>query len=451
MPAPSAAIIQLLAAFAPAFTAPTFAHACVLLYGAILATGRRTVAAALRAVGLADDPRFTTYHRVLNRARWSPLALSRALLGLLVATFLPADAPLVLLADETLERRRGRRIAWRGWFRDPLRSTTAKPVTTPGVRWLCVALLVPVPWSTRPWACPFLTVPVLAPATSARLGKPHRTVVARAQLLVRLVRRWQPDRQIVLVGDGTYAAVPLGHTCRRLPGAVCLVSRLRLDAALHDAPAPPPPGKRGPKPRKGPRQPSLAARLADPATAWQQATLPWYGGQERAVELASGTALWYRQGELPLPLRWVLLRDPRGAQPPTALCCTDPAASPAQVVAWFVGRWAIEVTFEEVRAHLGFETQRQWADRAIARTTPCLLGLFSLVALLAHALHPHALPTRQAAWYPKAEATFADALAAVRRHLWRSWNYTMSTDAPDPPPIPHPLWEHLQEAACYAA
>jgi hypothetical protein len=451
MPAPSPAIIQILQAFAPAFTAPTFAHACVLLYGTILTVGRRTVAAALRALGLARHPHFGTYHRVLNRARWSPLRLSKLLLGLLVQTFLAPDAPLVLLVDETLERRRGRRLAWKGYFRDPVRSTAGKPVTSPGIRWLCVALLVPLPWGTRPWALPFLTVPALAPATSAKLGRRHRSVVARTQTLVRLVRRWQPDRALVLVGDGTYAAVPLGHTCRQLPGTARLVSRLRLDAALYEPPAPQPPSKRGPKPKKGARQPSLAARLADPATVWQRGPLPWYDGQEKVLEVATGTALWHRAGELPLPIRWVLLRCPHRSIPPTALFCTDRAASPQQLVAWFVGRWGLEVTFAEVRAHLGVETQRQWTTRAIGRTTPCLLGLFSLVVLLAHALHPRDLPARQAAWYPKATATFADALAAVRRHLWASWNCAGSPAAPDVLPIPRPLWDSLHEAVCYAA
>ncbi len=357
----------------------------------------------------------------------------------------------MLLVDETLERRRGRRIAWKGWFRDAVRSTAGKPVTSPGIRWLCVAVLVPLPWSARPWALPVLTVPALAPATSQRLGKRHRTVVERTQVLVRLIRRWQPGREQVLVGDGSYAAIPLGRTRRRLPGIARLVSRLRLDAALYDPPAPQPPSKRGPKPKKGARQPTLATRLADPATAWQRQTLPWYGGQEQTLDLATGTALWHRTGAPPLPLRWVLLRDPQGAIPPTALFCTDQAASPAQLVAWFVARWNIEVTFEEVRAHLGVETQRQWTTRAVGRTTPALFGLFSLVVLLAHALHPQALPTRQAAWYAKPAATFADALAAVRRHLWASWHYAASPTAPDVTAIPRPLWESLHEAVCYAA
>ena len=451
MPAPSPAIIHLLATFAPAFTAPTFANALVLLYGAILTVGRRTVAAALRTMGRGDDACFGTYHRVLNRARWSPLRLSRLLLGLLVAALLAPDAPLVRLVDETLERRRGRRPAWKGYFRDAVRSTASKTVTSPGIRWLCVAVLVPLPWSTRPWALPVLTVPALAPATSKKLGKRHRTVVERTQVLVRLVRRWQPGRDLVLVGDGSYAAIPLGHTCRHLPGAVRLVSRLRLDAALYDPPGPQPASKRGPKPQKGARQPNLAARLADPATTWRRATLPWYGAQAKALDLATGSALWHRAGAAPLPIRWVLLRDPQGTVPPTALFCTDPETSPARLVAWFVARWNIEVTFEEARAHLGVETQRQWTTRAVGRTTPCLFGLFSLIVLLAHALHPQGLPTRRAAWYPKAEATFADALAAVRRHLWASWNCTASPGTPDSTLILHPHWESLHEALCYAA
>jgi hypothetical protein len=367
-----------------------------------------------------------------------------------VVGLLPPGAPLLLVIDETLERRRGRRIAWRGRCRDPVRSGGGKPVLSQGVRWLVLALLVEVPWAGRPWALPFLTVPVLAPATSAKLGKPHRTTIDRAQLLIGLVRRWQPGRALVLVGDGGFAAVPLGHACRGL-GRTALVTRLRLDAALYEPPPPPVPGKRGPKPKKGARQPNLKARLADPATVWQEQTVAWYGGQSKAVEVATGTALWYRGGHAPLPLRWVLVRDPAGPRPPLALACTDPAAPAAQVVEWFVARWNIEVTFAEARAHLGFETQRQWSTPAIGRATPCLLGLFSQVVLLAKALHPEQLPTRPAAWYAKEEATFADALAAVRTHLRATWQSDELPAAADPVVIPRRLWVALTEGLAYAA
>jgi hypothetical protein len=452
-----------LSTFAPAFTKPTFNNACLLVYGTILAVGARTVTAALRAVGLAHHPNFTTYHRVLNRARFSPLALSRLLLGLLVTSLLSADAPLVLAVDETLERRRGAKIACKSFFRDPVRSTKKHPVKSEGIRWLSVALLVDVPWNQRrQWALPFLTVALLAPATSEKLGQPHRTVVDRTQLLVRVVRRWQPDREVVLVGDGNYAAVRLGHTCRGLSNEgpmARLVARLRLDATLHEPPGPQPEGKRGPKPKKGRREPSLKARLEDPQSEWQSVSVPWYAGEEKSLEMMTGTSLWYRAGEIPLPIRWVLLRCPEQQQqqqqsfPPIALFCTDPESSVGQIVGWFVGRWSIEVTFEESRAHLGLETQRQWSVRALERSTPCLLGLFSLVVVLAKALHPEELAVRQAAWYAKEEATFVDALAAVRGELLRRGeeNYKESPGSPEVVLIPRPLWDSVYETLCYAA
>lgn len=145
MPTPSPEIIQLMSVFAVAFTAPTFAKALMLVYGTILAPGRRTVTAALRVLGLADDPHFTNFHRVLNRAEWSPWVLSRLLLSLIISMCLPADAPLMLVIDETLERRRGPKIRYKGWFRDGVRSTATHVVKALGLRWLCFAVLVPVP------------------------------------------------------------------------------------------------------------------------------------------------------------------------------------------------------------------------------------------------------------------------------------------------------------------
>ncbi len=441
-------VAALLQTFAAAFTRPTFAHACVLLIGIILAPHRRTVAAALRAVGQREDPHFTTYQRVLNRARWSPLRLSRLLLGLIVATLLAPDAPLVLVVDSTLVRRTGRRLIWKGRCHDAVRSQQAHTVTSEGIHWLCVAALVSVPWSTRPWALPFLAIPTFTPSVSARLGRRHRTAPEYADLLLRLVRRWQPGREIVVVGDSAFAVVELGHTCR--VRGMRLVSRLVLNAQLYDPVPHRPASTPGVKPRKGPRQPKLADRLTDPTTTWQVVEVPWYGGRAATIEGATGTALWHTDGSLPLPIRWVLVRHVPGHRPPLAVFCTDPTATAAQIIAWYVDRWHIETTFEEVRAHLGLETQREWSTRAVGRAVPCLLGLFSLVVLLAQALHPHELPTRRAAWYPKAEATFIDALAAVRRHFWAATNRPTLDQAPalgNSSPLVH----LLMETACYAA
>jgi hypothetical protein len=251
MPSPSPEIIQLLAMFSVAFTAPTFAKGMVLIFGTILAPGRRTVTAALRMTGLGDDPNYSKYHRVLNRDRWSPWVVSKILLSLIILIFLPAGVPLMLLIDETLERRQGKQIKYKGWFRDPIRSTKKQVVKALGIRWICLAVLVPVPWSKRPWALPFMTVLALGEKTSAKLNKRHRTLVQWTEFMMDKVRRWQPDREIALVGDGSYAAIVLVQRCQRLKKPVKLVSRLRLDARLFDFPAPQPKSKRGPKPKKG--------------------------------------------------------------------------------------------------------------------------------------------------------------------------------------------------------
>ena len=294
-------LLMLLQSEASVFTRPTFGHVLLLVCGTLLTSGRRTVTAALRAVGRGEERHFTTYHRVLNRAVWSPFSLSRILLKLLAKTFLAPNAPLILLIDGTLERRWGKRIAYKGRFHDAVRSASGHVQTSEGIHWLCVMLLVRIPWCQRPWALPVLSVPTLTPATSAKLGKRHRTTAQAAQILIALIRRWYPEREIVLIGDGGFAATSLGHTCRRLQ--VRFVSRLLLTAQLYDPVPPQPKGKPGVKPKKGPRQAKLTQRVTNRATAWFSQEIAWYAGQQLKMDLLDGTALWHRDGEDPLPLR----------------------------------------------------------------------------------------------------------------------------------------------------
>lgn len=450
MPTLSPDIIQVLSIFTIAVTGPTFAKMLVLLQGTLLTSGRRTITAALRAMGLSDEPAFSKYHHVFNRAQWSPWVLSKLLLALLIKTCVPPGAALVLVIDDTLERRRGPKIKYKGWFRDPIRSTVKHVSTSLGLRWLCVALAVTVPWSRRPWSLPFMLIPTLSPKTSQKLGKKHRTLVDWAEYLVVKIRRWQPDRPIVLVGDGAFAAMPLLQRCQRKHIRVTLVARLRFDAVLHQPPGPQPKSKPGPKPKKGVRLPTPQAYLDDPTTPWVEQDVNWYGGQRQRVEIATGQCLWYRRGLDPAPIRWVLVRCPDETFDPIPLLCADPEVAASQIVEWFVMRWNIEVTFEEIRAQLGFETQRHWSDQALERTAPLLFGLFSLVTLIAIQLHPDQLPVQRTAWYDKPEATFSDALAAVRRHLWGLDEYGSSADQPDMLLIPAPVWASLVQVALYA-
>jgi hypothetical protein len=178
----------------------------------------------------------------------------------------------------------------------------------------------------------------------------------------------------------------------------------------------------------------------------------WYGEGPREVEVATDTAVWYHTGKPPVAIRWVLIRDPKQAFKPQALLSTNLEHTPEQILPWFVRRWTMEVTFEEARAHLGMETQRQWNARAIARTTPALLGLYSIVTLTAHLLIEKGITTvRRMAWYRKTRPTFSDALALVRRQLWDHLHFSMSHQETDMINIPRALFERFIDAVCYPA
>src|SRR5215210_5640490 len=450
------AMVQLLAPFALLFSERVWRHAQVLLAGTILTPGKRTVGAALWVMGLGRTEQYQRYHRVLNRAVWSSREASRVLLGLLVKAFLAEGEPLVVGLDETLERRWGKKIAAKGIYRDPVRSSHGHFVKASGLRWVCLMLLVPVPWASRVWALPFLSV--LAPSeryAQEQGKKSHKKLTDWARQMLLLVRRWWPEREIVAVADSGYACIRLLAACRGfLPKPITFVTRLRLDAALYE-PAPPRKPKQIGRPRlKGKRFPTLAAVADEPSTTWMPVVVAdWYGKGERTVEVASATAVWYHTGLPPVPLRWILIRDPQGEFAPQALLCTDLTAQPAQILSWFVLRWQMEVTFQEARRHLGVETQRQWSELAIRRTTPALLGLFSLVTLFAHQrmVLRGSGALRQAAWYRKAHPTFSDALAVVRRELWAEVNFRGSAREADTVKVPRVFVERLTETLCYAA
>jgi hypothetical protein len=227
---------------------------------------------------------------------------------------------------------------------------------------------------------PFLSAFAPSERYAAKRGRRHKKMTGWAWQLLLLLRRWYPQREIVAVADRAYASLKLLERCRKLSNPITFITRLRLDAALYEPAPPRHPGQRGRPRLKGERLPNLSVVAEAPNTFWKPTTIAnWYGNGERTVEISSQTAVWYSTGLFAVPVRWVLVRDPQGQ----ALLCTDLQADPEKIVSWFVMRWQLEVTFQEMRRHLGFETQRQWSEMAIQRTTPALLGLFSIVTLLA--------------------------------------------------------------------
>jgi hypothetical protein len=277
--------------------------------------------------------------------------------------------------------------------------------------------------------------------------------LATWQLLLQ-VRRWHPERELVAVADGGYASLELLDRCRRLRKPITFITRLRLDAALYE-PAPPRyPGQIGRPRLKGERLPNLSVVAEDRRTDWMPIVVAdWYGREKRTVEVVSATALWYSSGLPAVPLRWVLIQDPEGEFDTQALLCTDLSVEPAQIISWFVRRWQMEATFQEMRQRLGFESQRHWSEKAIQRTAPALLAVFSLVTLFAH--QPMAQGSgivRQTAGYRKKYPTFSDALALVRKELWAQEEvFCGSAQQTDTVKVPREFMERLTDAVCYAA
>jgi len=403
-------------------------------------------------MGLDKEAHFINYHRVLNRACWSGLQASKILLGLLVE-MMPASWPIIIGIDDTIERRKGKKIKAKGCYRDPVRSTEKHVIRCFGLKWLCMMLIVPVPWSKRPWALPFLTVLTPSKSASMEANKRHKTGIDWSIQMIKQVRRWLTDRCIIMIGDGSFSCIRLAHEC--IKAGVTLISRLRLDSRLFAFPGLPVPGKRGPKPSKGERIPHLGDLTKDPTQDWMEAKVKWYGQRVKLIRYLTGINLWHTPGEKPVSVRWVLVIDPEGKCKPEAFFSTDTHLSPVEIVEYYVLRWNVDVTFEEGRRHLGVETQRQWSDKAISRTTPALMGLFSIVCLIAYRLSKsneqnNQLTPKSTAWYQKQDATFSDVLAFVRHRIWEN-KYSKSVNDDGYVLFHIHEWESLLDQLAYVA
>lgn len=431
-----------ISAFAGLFSKKVFAHAKVLLSGCLLVVGRRTVCSALRAVGLSQYRRFDKYHAVLSKAKWSAYRAARILLLLLVDHFMADASHLVFGIDETIERRRGAKIKAKGIHRDPVRSSKSHFVKCSGLRWISLMLLTPISWADRVWALPFLTVLAPSKRYHQQRGKRHKKLTDWARQMMLQLSRWLPNRSIIIVADSSYSVIELLDSVRQ---HVCVITRLRLDAALYDFVPPRAAAQVGRKRKKGERQPTLLQRLEDPDTQWTEVRIPkWYNHGAKTMLIATGTAIWYHSGMPPVPIRWVLIKDPSGKIAPAALLSTNLDLEPSQMIDFFIRRWTVEVTFEEVRAHLGVETQRQWSDLAIARSTPILMAIFSLVTIWADSLQKqNRLVIKPCAWYQKARPTFSDAIASVRYRIWRNQDFCTSVFQADMQKLNPPWAEHL--------
>jgi DDE superfamily endonuclease len=439
--------LPLLPLFKPAFTTTaTFRRARLLGVAAILTTGRRTIANLLRTVaGLAQGAP-SSYHRVLSLAQWSTLTLAATLARFVLAHCWP-QGRVRLVGDDTVTEHPGRKVHGKARHRDPIRSSHSYTAWRWGHKWVVLAILVSFPFARRPWALPVLVALYRSPEDNRKRGRPHRTPAQLLQLLLRLLLRWFPERQFVFAGDQNYGSHDMAALAPRTQGRLHVVSKFYANANLYE----PPPAYAGHgRPRvKG-------AKLSTPqqtvATAQRtRLNVAWYGGGRRDVAVVSGTGHWYKAGEGLVPVRWVYVQDRTGTHRDEYFYSTDQTLTAPEIIEEYTGRWNIETTFEDSRAYLGLESTRGWCERTVGRAEPCLLGLYSVVALLYELLPPAEQEQGVVEWQGKATVTFSDAITAVRRWLWTRWVFPRAGHADTFAKLPEAFRQSLLYALAPAA
>jgi DDE superfamily endonuclease len=421
-----ACAVPVLNVFRPAFSTPTYRRFLVLVLGAVLTTGRRTISNLLRTVRSKAPGHGSSYHRVFSQRRWSAWALARALITFLLHYVVP-PGPVLLVGDDTVTEHPGPKVFGKGRHRDGVRSSHSYTAYRWGHKWVVVSVLVKLPFATRPWALPVLAA-LYRPSEWDRVhGTRHKTPAHLARLLLARLVRWFPHRHFVFVGDSGYGTSETARFCQQHHAHLTLVSKFYADAALYE---PPPRRTRRTigRPRvKGKKRASPQQVVAHTAQR-TRLTAAWYGGTTRDIEVVTGTGHWYRIGEALVEVRWVYVHDCTGTHRDEYFFTTDITMKPQQMVECYTQRWSIETTFQECREYLKLESTKGYSQQTVLRFTPCLFGLYTMVVLLYLQLPSSSNPLRAICWRGKSTVTFSDMLTCVRRTLWEQWYFQTQTD-----------------------
>ena len=408
--------------FAVAFSRPTWTRFYFLMFAAILTTGRRTISNILRTMGRATAGHASSYHRVFSCRRWSSWRLARTLIACILQHWITEGA-VQLVGDDTVDEHRGKKVYGKACHRDAVRSTHSYTAYRWGHKWVVLAILVKFPFANRPWALPVLVALYRSPQWNKRHRRRHKTPAELMRQLLAVVLHWFPGRKFVFAADGSYGIHPLASFVHRHRRRLVLVSHFYSNANLY-APPPVVRGKKNGRPRKkGAKLPWPAQVVAKSRRKW--ISVAWYGGGRRDVAVVTGTGQWYKGGEGLVPVRWVFVRDLTGTHRDEYFFTTELTFTPKQIIETYTGRWSIETTFQEMRAHLGLDTTRGRTENTVLRVAPCLFGLYSLVVLLYACLPAAYRHSFGVQWQGKTHTTFSDAIGAVRRWLWVEWAFVI--------------------------
>jgi hypothetical protein len=403
--------------FAPCFSEPTFERVVTLALSAILTTGTRTVSNLVRTIESLTEGHPTTYHHVFSKRRWRCWQLSRVLVTFLIARFVPVGT-IHLAGDDTTAAHPGREVFGKGRHRDAARSSHSFTAWIYGHKWVVLHLVVKFPFASRPWALPIMAALYTTPEWDKAHERRHRTSPEIMEGLIAAVLHWFPKRCFIFSGDGAFGTHRLSRfASRNCRGRLTLVSRFYADAALYETPPPSRPGKKG-RPRvKG-------NKLLTPKQIVQHArrtplTVNWYGGETRHIEVVSGIGHWYKSGEGLVLIRWVFVHDLDGTHRDEYFFTTDVELTPTAIVEEYTGRWSCETTYQECKNLLGLGSTRCRKDNSVLREVPCLFALYSLIMVIYASLNPDGKRSFIFDWPGKKDVSFSDALATVRRFLWR--------------------------------
>jgi hypothetical protein len=405
----------------PAFTRPTHHRFLLLAIAAILTLGGHTISNLLRCLGALAPGHPSSYHRVFSRSPWNCWDLARRFARVILGRFAPQGV-IELAGDDTVTEHPGPKVYGKGCHRDPVRSTHSFTAFRWGHKWVVLALLVRLPFTTRRWALPLLIALYQPEEENRRQGRRHKTPPQLLRQMLLVLMRWFPDRKFVCTADGNYATHELAELASRYSRRLAFISKFYPAANLV---APPPKYSGKGRPRvKGQKLPAPAGVVAS-TLKLPRLDVAWYGGGRRRVEIVTGTACWYKGGRPLVPVRWVFVHDLTGTHRDEYFFTTEPTMSPQRVIETYTGRWNIETTFQEARSYLGLETTRGWSRNTVLRVSPCLFGLYTVVAYLYAELPAKYQRVRVVDWPGKHDVTFSDAITAVRRWLWVEWIFAI--------------------------
>ena len=410
----------------PAFSTPTYNRFLVLLLGALLTTGRRTITNLLRTVRHQARGHGSSYHRVFSQRPWSTWVMARALIRFLLDHVVP-PGPVLLAGDDTVTEHPGPQVFGKARHRDAVRSSHSYTAYRWGHKWVVVSVLVKLPFARRPWALPILVALYRSPEWDHEHGTRHKTPAHVARLLLARLIRWFPHRHFIFVGDTGYGTSETARFCQQHRRHLTIVSKFYGDAALYEPPPPRTCHTMG-RPRVKGRKLASPQEVVANTTQRTRLTVAWYGGTTREVAIVTGTGHWYRIGEDLVEVRWVYVHDCTGTHRDEYFFTTNSTMKPQQMVECYTQRWSIETTFQECREYLKLESTKGYGKHTVLRFTPCLFGLYTMVVLLYLQLPNSSSTLRAICWRGKSMVTFSDMLTGVRRALWEQWYFHTHAD-----------------------